>query len=105
MKFVLCGEDCGRLALPTCYGKGMVTTDNTHAPVILQATLRVQSVPSGRFEVRHGDRLLGTSQNEMMALWSAVGAAEQMAKSGQTVRVVLRQESGDTEVFVARPKP
>ena len=89
----------------TCYGQGVVTIDNAQAPSILQVTLRVQPLPSGRFEIRHGDRLLGTSQNEMMALWSAVGAAEQMAKSGQTVRVVLRQQGGDTESFVARPKP
>ena len=82
----------------------MVTIDNTKAPATLpatlpttlQVTLRVQPLPSGRFEVRHGDRLLGTSQNEMMALWSAVGAAEQMARSGQTVRVVLYQQGGDT---------
>ena len=77
----------------------MLTTKDSKA----QATLRVQLVPSGRFEIRHGDRLLGTSQNEMMAVWSAVGAAEQMAKSGQTVRVVLGQEDGDTEEFVASP--
>jgi len=89
----------------TCYGQGVVTIDNAQASSILQVTLRVQPLPSGRFEIRHGDRLLGTSQNEMMALWSAVGAAEQMAKSGQTVRVVLRQQGGDTEAFVARPKP
>lgn len=88
-----------------CYGQGVATIDNAQAPSILQVTLRVQPLPSGRFEIRHGDRLLGTSQNEMMALWSAVEAAEQMARSGQTVRVVLRQQGGDTEAFVARPKP
>ena len=87
----------------TCYGQRMVTIDNTRTSAPLQVTLRVQSLPSGRFEVRHGDRLLGTSQNEMMALWSAVGAAEQMARSGQTVRVVLRQQGGETEAFVASP--
>ncbi len=75
----------------------MVATDNT------QVTLRVQPMPDGRFEVRHGDRLLGTSQNEMMAVWSAVSAAEQMAKSGRTVRVVLSQQGRDTEEFVASP--
>ena len=83
----------------------MVTIGNTQVPATLQVTLRVQPLPSGRFEVRHGDRLLGTSQNEMMALWSAVGAAEQMAQSGQTIRVIVRREDGDTEEFVARPKP
>ena len=77
----------------------MVTTDA--APSV---TLRVQAVPSGRFEIRQDDRLLGTSQNEMMAVWSAVAAAEQMAKSGRTVRVVARREGRDIEQFVARPK-
>jgi hypothetical protein len=79
----------------------MVGTDNTPTGV----TLRVQLVQSGRFEIRYGDRLLGTSQNEMMAVWSAVAAAEQMAKSGQTVRVIARREGRDIEQFVARPKP
>ena len=77
----------------------MVTIDNKKTP----ATLRVQSVSSGRFEVRDGDRLLGTSQNEMMAVWSAVGAAEQMAKSGQTARVVVGRQGDDSEAFVASP--
>ena len=77
----------------------MKTIDDKNTP----ATLRVQSMPGGRFEVRHGERLLGTSQNEMMAVWSAVGAAEQMAKSGQTARVLMGRDGDDSEEFVARP--
>ena len=99
MKSALCWKDCGHRTRLTCYDQGMVTIDNKKAP----ATLRVQPVPSGRFEVRDGDRLLGTSQNEMMAVWSAVGAAEQLAKSGQTVRVVVGRDGDDSVEFVASP--
>ena len=77
----------------------MITIGDKKAP----ATLRVQSVPGGRVEVRHGERLLGTSQNEMMAVWSAVGAAEQMAKFGQTARVVTGREGDENVEFVASP--
>jgi hypothetical protein len=101
MNSALCGKDCGHWTGVTCYGQGMVTIDNKKAP----ATLRVQSVPSGRFEVRDGDRLLGSSQNEMMAVWSAVGAAEQMAKSGQAARVVVGPDGNDSEAFVTSPFP
>ena len=66
-------------------------------------TLRVQLGAHGRFEVREGKRLLGTSQNEMMAVWTAIAAAEEMTKSGGTVRVVARREGEEVEEFVARP--
>ena len=51
-------------------------------------TLRVRADPNGRFEVCDGLLVLGTSQNELMAIWSAVGLAEQMGKSGRRSRVV-----------------
>ena len=66
-------------------------------------TLRVYGIPHGLFEVRDGLVVLGTSQNEMMAVWSAVTAAELMAKSGQTVRVVRFQDEIEIEEFVATP--
>jgi hypothetical protein len=68
-------------------------------------TLRITPTAGGRFEVRQGERLLGTSQNEMMALWSAVAAAEHLAKSGQTVRAVASREGQEVEEFVASPSP
>ena len=51
-------------------------------------TLSVRPGPQGRFEVCDGSELLGTSENELMAVWSAVGFAEDMSKSGRKVRVV-----------------
>ena len=66
-------------------------------------TLGVYGIPHGLFEVRDGLLVLGTSQNEMMAVWSAVTAAELMAKSGQTVRVVRFNDDDEIEEFVARP--
>ena len=51
-------------------------------------TLSVRRGSQGRFEVSDGSKLLGTSQNELMAVWSAVGFAEDMAKSGHKIRVV-----------------
>ena len=66
-------------------------------------TLLIRPLGNGRFEIREGEHLLGTSQNEMMAVWSAVTAAELMAKSGQTVRVVRFQDEIEIEEFVATP--
>lgn len=66
-------------------------------------TLRVQPGEHGRFEVRDGKRLLGTSQDEIMAVWTAVTVAEEMTKSGRTVRVVTRRKGDEVEEFVARP--
>lgn len=68
-------------------------------------TLRVRPLPDGRFEVRDGDRVLGTSQNEMMAVWSAVSAAEEMSRSVGMVRVVSIRDGVEVEEFVARSKP
>ena len=66
-------------------------------------TLRIQLGPSGRFEVRDGNRVLGTSQNEIMAIWTAVGVAEEITKSGRIVRVVVQREGVEVEEFLARP--
>ena len=66
-------------------------------------TLRVQPGAHGRYEVRDGSRLLGTSQNELMAIWSAVSAAEAMTRLGRTVRVVADHDGFEVEEFVARP--
>jgi hypothetical protein len=67
-------------------------------------TLRVCSRGRSAFDVfdEHG-KLVGSSGNEMQAIWSAVTAAEEMSRSGVTVRVVMARESGDVEQFVARP--
>jgi hypothetical protein len=67
-------------------------------------TLLVRPLSNGRFEIRDGEQVLGTSQNEMMAVWSAVAAAEEIAKAGGTVRVVALREGKETEEFVTRPK-
>ena len=47
---------------------------------------------------------MGTSQNEMMAVWSAVAVAEEIAKAGSLVRVVVLREGKETEEFVTKPK-
>lgn len=68
-------------------------------------TLRVCSRGLTQFDVFDQDgQLVGTSRNEIQAIWSAVTAAEELSKSGVTVRVVTAHESGDVEQFVARPR-
>lgn len=68
-------------------------------------TLRVCSRGLTQFDVFDQDgRLVGTSRNEMQAIWNAVTAAEELSKSGVTVRVVTARASGDVEQFVARPR-
>jgi transketolase C-terminal domain/subunit len=64
-------------------------------------TLRIRKI-GAHFEVRNGDDLLGTSGNEMLAIWSAVFAAEEIAKSGCDVRVVAVRDGRDIEEFCAR---
>jgi len=67
-------------------------------------TLRVCSRGLTQFDVFDQEgHLVGTSRNEIQAIWSAVTAAEELSKSGVTVRVVTARESGDVEQFVARP--
>jgi len=68
-------------------------------------TLRVCSRGLTQFDVfDQNGRLVGTSRNEMQAIWNAVTAAEELSKSGVTVRVVTARASGDVEQFVARPR-
>ena len=67
-------------------------------------TLRVCSRGLSQFDVFDQDgHLVGTSRNEIQAIWGAVTTAEELSKSGVTVRVVTAHESGDVEQFVARP--
>lgn len=65
-------------------------------------TLRIDARVDGRFQVRNGDLILGTSHNEMLAVWTAVMAADELAKLGNTVRVVRSAQGRDIEEYVAR---
>jgi hypothetical protein len=69
-------------------------------------TLRVAPIVErrGYFQVVDDEnRILGTSKNEMMAIWAAVIAAEEISKSGCSVRVVAFRHGKYVEEFVARP--
>ena len=67
-------------------------------------TIHVQRVSDQEFEVRDDDRkLLGTSRNEMQAIWGAVLKAEETSRSGCTVRVMVERDGRDVEEFVAKP--
>lgn len=75
----------------------MMNTANTR-------TIHVQRVADQLFEVRDDDRkLLGTSRNEMQAVWGAVLKAEETSKSGCTVRVMVERDGREFEEFVAKP--
>lgn len=75
----------------------LMNTDNTR-------TLHVQRISDQEFEVRDDDRnLLGTSRNEMLAVWGAVLKAEEASKSGYTVRVMVERDGRECEEFVAKP--
>ena len=63
-------------------------------------TLKIQPGAAGRFEVCEGGRILGTSQNEMMAVWTAVALATKLAADGRGVRVVRLHEGGEIEEFI-----
>jgi hypothetical protein len=67
-------------------------------------TILVQRVSDQEFEVRDEERkLLGTSRNEMQAIWGAVLEAEEISKSGCTVRVLVERDGQEIEEFVAKP--
>ena len=76
----------------------MAFGDNSNRAI----TLRIHLCADGRFQVRNGDLILGTSQNEMLAVWTAVMAADELAKSGNTVRVVRNAAGRDVEEYTAR---
>lgn len=67
-------------------------------------TIHVQRVGDQQFEVRDQNReLLGTSRNEMQAVWGAVLKAEEASKTGCTVRVLVERDGQEVEEFVAKP--
>ena len=67
-------------------------------------TIRVHRIRDQEFEVRDEDRkLLGTSRNEMLAIWRAVQKAEEASQSGCTVRVLVKRDGREIEEFVAKP--
>lgn len=69
-------------------------------------TIHVQRISDQEFEVRDEDRkLLGTSRNEMLAIWGAVQKAEEACRSGCAVRVLVERDGRHVEEFVAKPPP
>jgi transketolase C-terminal domain/subunit len=79
-------------------------TAQTDKPVRPPITLRVQLVVGGKYEVRNGDNVLGATQVEMLAVWNAVTAAEELSKGGSIVRVVAIRDGIEIVEFVAVPK-
>jgi hypothetical protein len=67
-------------------------------------TLRIHARADGHFQVRNGDLILGTSHNEMLAVRTAVMAADEVAKLGNTVRVVRNAAGRDIEEYIARAR-
>jgi|1185.fasta_scaffold63790_1 hypothetical protein len=67
-------------------------------------TLRIHARADGHLQVRNGDLMLGTSHNEMLAVRTAVMAADELAKLGNTVRVVRNAAGRDIEEYIARAR-
>jgi hypothetical protein len=74
-------------------------------PVRAPITLRVQRAGLSGYEIREGERLVGTFDSEVKALWTAVDAAETLAVHGQIVRVVARRGKEEFVEFIAVPLP
>ena len=67
---------------------------------------RVSSPERGRFEVRaDDDELLGSTNDEIKAIWNAVLAADLMSKLGYRVRVLVKRGDAFIEEYVAKPQP
>ena len=64
---------------------------------------RVTSPERGRFEVRDDeDALLGISNDEVKAIWSAVLAANLVSERGYHVRVLVKRGDTFVEEYVAK---
>ncbi len=66
-------------------------------------TLCVHRAAEGMFEVRNRARLLGTFSSELLALCTAVAAAESLAKYGSAVQVVAVRGGEEFAEFAAVP--
>jgi hypothetical protein len=67
-------------------------------------TLRVVHTGPETCEIRdENGAVRAKSRTEIKALWDAVATAEEMAKSGCIVRVVLQRGDLEIEEFVAQP--
>jgi hypothetical protein len=77
---------------------------NVHPGPLFAINLRVQAGRDGAFDVcDQNGKVLGTSQNEMMAVWTAVAVAEEISKSGSEVTVIAKRRGEDIIEFVAKP--
>jgi hypothetical protein len=66
---------------------------------------RVSSPERGLFEVRDdNEMLLGSSPDEIKAIWSAVLAADLMSERGYRVRVLVKRGDAFVEEYVAKPQ-
>jgi hypothetical protein len=83
------------------YGQLMATTEVKLGP--WPVTLRVHRAAEGMFEIRDRTRLLGTFSSELVALWTAVEAAESLAKYGSVVQVVAVRGGEEFAEFAAVP--
>ena len=67
---------------------------------------RVSSPERGRFDVRDDENdLLGSSNDEIRAIWSAVLAADLVSQRGYRVRVLVKRGDAFIEEYVAEPQP
>jgi hypothetical protein len=78
----------------------MVISDN--GPAARPITLRIHAHADGIFQVRNGELVVGTSHNEMLAVWTAVMAADELARLGHAVRVVRTSHGRDVEEYMIR---
>ena len=68
--------------------------------------LRISSPERGRFDVRSdNDELLGSSTDEIKAIWNAVLAADLVSEQGYRVRVLVKRGNDFIEEYVAKPRP
>jgi hypothetical protein len=68
--------------------------------------LRVTRDGRDRFEVRsEGGELLGASNDQIKAIWSAVLAADLISARGYHVRVLVQRGAAFVEEYVAKPQP
>jgi hypothetical protein len=84
-------------------GDNFIAMSITHqkTPASEAITLRIRRI-GAHFEVTKGANPLGTPADEILAIWSAVFAAEEIAKGRKNVRVVTVRDRRDIERFFSR---
>lgn len=69
-----------------------------------ETSVIVRQITAEKFEVySEADELIGTSTNEIRAIWGAFQVADGLSQKGQIVRIYIERNGRRTEEYVTHP--